>query len=132
MSLLSVLLRIHLLSCTKNLGVHTKRGSGLIVMGVGGGAWYPPAQGALADATNTRHSYLVPVSGYIAMTIYAVGLVVDQSRKNGFSFRNRDELTNNLRHTSDHFSPTESLPGDAKGRSSSEKKVFSDELVRVA
>ncbi|KAG1808492.1 major facilitator superfamily domain-containing protein [Suillus variegatus] len=117
---------------TKNLGVHTKRGSGLIVMGVGGGAWYPPAQGALADATNTRHSYLVPVSGYIAMTIYAVGLVVDQSRKNGFSFRNRDELTNNLKHTSDHFSPTESLPGDAKGRSSSENKVFSDELVRVA
>jgi FHS family L-fucose permease-like MFS transporter len=111
MSLLSVLLRIYLLPCTslfflsynlflmcfqciftlgtKNLGVHTKRGSGLIVMvgplvywlcsiqgshytqGVGGGAWYPPAQGALADATSTRHSYLVPLSGYIAMTIYA-------------------------------------------------------------
>ncbi|KAL4080335.1 major facilitator superfamily domain-containing protein [Scleroderma yunnanense] len=57
---------------TKNLGVHTKRGSGLIVMGVGGGAWYPPAQGALADKANTRRSYLVPMSGFIAMTIYAV------------------------------------------------------------
>lgn len=74
---------------TKNLGLHTKRGSGLIVMvgpsicwpcliqasyetqGVGGGAWYPPAQGALADKTYTRHSYLVPASGYIAMTLYA-------------------------------------------------------------
>jgi len=29
---------------TKNLGRHTKRGSGLIVMGVGGGAWYPSAR----------------------------------------------------------------------------------------
>ncbi|KIK28006.1 hypothetical protein PISMIDRAFT_91885, partial [Pisolithus microcarpus 441] len=57
---------------TKNLGIHTKRGSGLIVMGVGGGAWYPSAQGALADKANTRRSYLVPMSGYIAMTIYAV------------------------------------------------------------
>lgn len=117
---------------TKNLGVHTKRGSGLIVMGVGGGAWYPPAQGALADATSTRHSYLVPLSGYIAMTIYAAGLVVDQARKNGFSFRNRDELTANLRRATDNFTPTESLPGDVKGRLSSDKKVSSDELDKVA
>ncbi|EPQ57691.1 hypothetical protein GLOTRDRAFT_39181, partial [Gloeophyllum trabeum ATCC 11539] len=57
---------------TKNLGVHTKRGSGLIVMGVGGGAWYPSAQGGLADAVNTRTSYLVPMTGYIVMTIYAL------------------------------------------------------------
>ena len=56
---------------TKNLGKHTKRGSGLIVMGVGGGAWYPPAQASIADH-NTRRSYLVPFSGYIAMTIYAL------------------------------------------------------------
>ncbi|KAG1836749.1 major facilitator superfamily domain-containing protein [Suillus subalutaceus] len=117
---------------TKNLGVHTKRGSGLIVMGVGGGAWYPPAQGGLADKTSTQHSYLVPLSGYIAMTIYAVGLVVDQARKNGFSFRNRDELTANLNNATSNLSPTESLPDDAKGRSSSEKKLSSDELVRVA
>ncbi|KAF8842984.1 MFS general substrate transporter [Paxillus ammoniavirescens] len=78
---------------TKNLGVHTKVGSGLIVMGVGGGAWYPAAQGALADAAYTRRSYLVPMSGYIAMTIYAVGLVVDQARKHGFTVRNQDELS---------------------------------------
>ncbi|KAF9237507.1 MFS general substrate transporter [Melanogaster broomeanus] len=78
---------------TKNLGVHTKRGSGLIVMGVGGGAWYPPAQGGLADSAYTRRSYLVPMSGYIAMTIYAIGLVVDQAKKGGFTFQNRDELS---------------------------------------
>ncbi|EJD02745.1 MFS general substrate transporter [Fomitiporia mediterranea MF3/22] len=76
---------------TKNLGVHTKRGSGLIVMGVGGGAWYPAAQGALADLASTRRSYLVPMSGYLAMLIYAVGLVVDQTIKGGFRFRNIHE-----------------------------------------
>lgn len=57
---------------TKNLGVHTKRGSGLIVMGVGGGAWYPPAQAALAETASTRRSYLVPFTGYTAMSIYAM------------------------------------------------------------
>ncbi|KAG2150445.1 major facilitator superfamily domain-containing protein [Suillus clintonianus] len=114
---------------TKNLGVHTKRGSGLIVMGVGGGAWYPPAQGALADKTYTRHSYLVPASGYIAMTIYAIGLVVDQAKKNGFSIRNRDELTENLNRAAVDVSSTGSLPGDTKGRSSSEKKISSDEVA---
>jgi MFS transporter, FHS family, L-fucose permease len=56
---------------TKQLGKHTKRGSGLIVMGVGGGAWYPPAQASIADR-NTRLSYVVPFTGYVAMTIYAM------------------------------------------------------------
>ncbi len=41
-------------------------------MGVGGGAWYPPAQGGLADRAYTRRSYLVPLSGYLVMLIYAV------------------------------------------------------------
>lgn len=40
--------------------------------GVGGGAWYPPAQAALADRTTSRHSYLIPLSGYLVMTMYAV------------------------------------------------------------
>ncbi|KAJ3511227.1 hypothetical protein NLJ89_g4230 [Agrocybe chaxingu] len=74
---------------TKNLGVHTKQGSGLI--GVGGGAWYPPAQASVADRISTRTSYLVPLSGYIAMTIYAVGMVIDQARKGDFHWDNIDE-----------------------------------------
>jgi FHS family L-fucose permease-like MFS transporter len=78
---------------TKNLGVHTKQGSGLIVMGVGGGAWYPPAQASVADRISTRRSYLVPFSGYVAMTLYAIGLVIDQTRKDGFRFRNVDEAS---------------------------------------
>ncbi|TFK44534.1 MFS general substrate transporter [Crucibulum laeve] len=77
---------------TKNLGVHTKTGSGLIVMGVGGGAWYPPAQASVADRISTRRSYLVPFSGYIAMTIYAIGMTIDQSRKNTFRVRCVDEI----------------------------------------
>ncbi|KAL6298254.1 MFS general substrate transporter [Sparassis latifolia] len=76
---------------TKNLGRHTKRGSGLVVMGVGGGAWYPPAQGSIADR-NVAHSYIVPFSGYVAMTVYAVGMVISQTVKGGFRFRTIDEI----------------------------------------
>ncbi|TDL26207.1 MFS general substrate transporter [Rickenella mellea] len=77
---------------TKNLGRHTKTGSSAIVMGIGGGAWFPPAQGALADNTTTRHSYLVPFAGYLVMLLYAAGLVIDQTVKGGFRFRNVDEI----------------------------------------
>ncbi|KAG7449792.1 MFS general substrate transporter, partial [Guyanagaster necrorhizus] len=77
---------------TKNLGKHTKKGSGLIVMGVGGGAWYPPAQGGLADRAYTRRSYLVPLSGYLVVFLYAGGLVISQTVKDGFHFRNVDQL----------------------------------------
>jgi len=77
---------------TKNLGRWTKRGSALIVMGVGGGAWYPSAQAALGDVAGTPRSYLVPMSGYIAMMLYGIGMVVDQAVKNGFRIRTYDEV----------------------------------------
>ncbi|EJU06375.1 MFS general substrate transporter [Dacryopinax primogenitus] len=77
---------------TKNLGRWTKAGSSLIVMGVGGGAWYPPAQAALADRAGTPRSYLVPMSGYLAMFLYGVGVVIDQAHKYGFRIRSYDEL----------------------------------------
>ncbi|EMD37869.1 hypothetical protein CERSUDRAFT_105749 [Gelatoporia subvermispora B] len=76
---------------TKNLGRHTKRGSGLIVMGVGGGAWWPPMQGAIADH-NTAHSYVIPFVGYVIMTIYGVGMVVSQASQGGFRLRTIDEI----------------------------------------
>ncbi|KAI0358398.1 MFS general substrate transporter [Trametes cingulata] len=77
---------------TKNLGRHTKRGSGLIVMGVGGGAWFPPAAGSIADRDKTAHSYIVPFAGYVAMTIYAIGITIDQTRRGGFRLRTIDEI----------------------------------------
>lgn len=46
--------------------------SSVALQGVGGGAWYPPAQASVADRVSTRRSYLVPFSGYIAMSIYAM------------------------------------------------------------
>ncbi|TFK54308.1 MFS general substrate transporter [Heliocybe sulcata] len=115
---------------TKNLGVHTKRGSGLIVMGVGGGAWYPPAQGGLADSVNTKTSYLVPMTGYVIMTIYAFGIVLDQAVKGGFRVRNIDELAVERIAIAEAFPPTALPDSIARGNypksapsSESDKKV---------
>ncbi|KAH9839496.1 MFS general substrate transporter [Rhodofomes roseus] len=111
---------------TKNLGRHTKRGSGLVVMGVGGGAWYPPAQGVIADK-NTAHSYMVPFSGYVAMTVYAVGMVLDQTRKGGFRLRTIDEIQT----TKEKRVDVESI-SDAGRKSPSElDKKAEEEFVEV-
>jgi len=56
---------------TENLGRHTRRGAGILVMGVSGGAVFPPIQGAIADAANVRISYLVPLVGFT----YVLGYV---------------------------------------------------------
>jgi FHS family L-fucose permease-like MFS transporter len=56
---------------TKNLGRHTRRAAGVLVMGVSGGAIFPPIQGAIADAKGTRISYLVPMIGFV----YVLGYV---------------------------------------------------------
>ncbi|WWD17715.1 hypothetical protein CI109_102156 [Kwoniella shandongensis] len=53
---------------TSGLGRHTRRAAALLVMGVSGGAVFPPIQGALADKFSTRTSYylVVPCFVYIA------------------------------------------------------------------
>lgn len=55
---------------TANLGRHTRRGAGILVMGVSGGAIFPPIQGAVADAANTRISYVVPLVGFVVVLAY--------------------------------------------------------------
>ncbi|TFK93733.1 MFS general substrate transporter [Polyporus arcularius HHB13444] len=77
---------------TKNLGRHTKKGSGLIVMGVGGGAWWPPMAGAIADHISTAQSYVIPFAGYVIMAMYAIGMVISQTRSGGFRVRAVDEI----------------------------------------
>jgi FHS family L-fucose permease-like MFS transporter len=56
---------------TAHLGKHTRRGAGILVMGVSGGAVFPPIQGAIADAAGTRISYVVPLVGFV----YVLGYV---------------------------------------------------------
>jgi len=56
---------------TANLGRHTRRGAGILVMGVSGGAVFPPIQGAIADSANTRISYVVPLVGFVVVLAYA-------------------------------------------------------------
>jgi FHS family L-fucose permease-like MFS transporter len=55
---------------TANLGRNTRRGAGILVMGVSGGAVFPPIQGAIADSSTTRISYLVPMVGFIVVLAY--------------------------------------------------------------
>ena len=55
---------------TANLGRHTRRGAGILVMGVSGGAVFPPIQGAVADAKSTRLSYVVSVVGFVYILGY--------------------------------------------------------------
>ncbi|KXT04664.1 hypothetical protein AC578_2123 [Pseudocercospora eumusae] len=55
---------------TANLGKNTRRGAGILVMGVSGGAVFPPIQGAIADAANTRISFVVPLVGFVIVLAY--------------------------------------------------------------
>jgi MFS transporter, FHS family, L-fucose permease len=57
------------------------------------------------------------------------GLVVDQTRKRGFAFRNRNEPSAKCAVATDAFFPTGLLSDDAKVRSSSGKN---DEFIAVA
>lgn len=43
-----------------------------MVMGVSGGAVFPPIQGAIADAAGTRISYVVPLVGFVFVLFYVV------------------------------------------------------------
>lgn len=48
-----------------DLGTNTRRGAGILVMGVAGGAVFPPIQGAVADGASTRISMVIPLVGFV-------------------------------------------------------------------
>ncbi len=64
----SIMYPVIFVTGTTGLGRHTRRASALLVMGVSGGAVFPPIQGAIADHFSTRSSYylVVPCFLYIA------------------------------------------------------------------
>ncbi|WZH46731.1 major facilitator superfamily domain-containing protein [Fusarium acuminatum] len=84
---------------TANLGRHTRRAAGILVMGVSGGAVFPPIQGAIADAKGTRISYIVPtigfvyVLGYVAVCWVRSGMKVMVAKSNDET--TVDEITDN-------------------------------------
>jgi FHS family L-fucose permease-like MFS transporter len=55
------------------LGRFTKIGSSLLVMGIAGGAIVPLAYGALADALNPSHAYIILIPSYLIILYYAYG-----------------------------------------------------------
>lgn len=65
---------------TANLGLHTRRGAGVLVMGVAGGAVFPPIQGAVADGVNTRISQVIPLVGFIYVFGYVFYQWIAQGR----------------------------------------------------
>ena len=52
----------------KDMGKYTKQASSYIIMGIVGGALFPPVMGAIADATSVSFSFILPVAlfSYIA------------------------------------------------------------------
>lgn len=68
---------------TSGLGKHSRRASGLLVMGVAGGMVFPPIQGAIADAANTRISYWVGLPAFLEIAVFAFW----QWHKAGRNFR---------------------------------------------
>lgn len=59
----------------RGLGRHTKRGAGVIIAGVAGGAVVPPILAAVADAhDSTAFAMVVPVMFFVAAWTYAVAV----------------------------------------------------------
>lgn len=56
----------------KNLGDLHQKASSFIVMGVVGGALFPPLMGRLADATSVATAYLLPIVCYSVILLFAL------------------------------------------------------------
>ncbi len=69
---------------TADLGRHTHRGAGILIMGVSGGAVFPPH--------STRISFLVPMIGFIVVLAYALFHWI----KHGFKMRSVRSTVDNI------------------------------------
>ncbi|KAJ7096997.1 hypothetical protein C8R43DRAFT_1244420 [Mycena crocata] len=67
--------------CTSGLGRHTCRAASLLVMGVAGGAVFPPIQGAIADRYSTRASYGVSAPAFAFVAFFAAYVWVSGDRQ---------------------------------------------------
>lgn len=65
----------------QDLGGNTKRGGAFVVMGVGGGAIFPPIEGVIADRASTRIGQIVPTIGFAYVILYAFLLAKAQKPK---------------------------------------------------
>jgi len=68
---------------TTGCGRHTRRAAALLVMGVSGGAVFPPIQGAIADKFSTRTSYYIAVPCFAYIAAWAVYIWHVDGRKFG-------------------------------------------------
>ncbi|KAJ6615097.1 major facilitator superfamily transporter [Mycena sp. CBHHK59/15] len=66
---------------TSGLGRHTRRAASLLVMGVAGGAVFPPVQGAIADNYSTRVSYGVSAPAFAFVAFFAAYVWVSGDRQ---------------------------------------------------
>ena len=57
----------------RNLGIHTKMASSLLVMSIVGGALAPLSMGFIADTTGSMSAaFSIPLVCYVAITLYAL------------------------------------------------------------
>jgi FHS family L-fucose permease-like MFS transporter len=85
---------------TSGLGRNTRRASAMVVMGVSGGAVFPPAQGAIADAFGTRVSFFLVVPSFVYILLWSLWIwnkdgrqVTTLGRKQVEADRNADQLS---------------------------------------
>jgi FHS family L-fucose permease-like MFS transporter len=56
----------------RGLGAKTKLGSSLVIMGIVGGAVFPPIMGRISDISNIQLSYLVPVVCFVYIGYFGI------------------------------------------------------------
>jgi hypothetical protein len=66
---------------TENLGRHTRRAAGILVMGVAGGAAFPPIQGAIADTRTTRVSMWLAFPAFLYVAGFSLWCWINKGRK---------------------------------------------------